>query len=115
MTTTENRVQDTIHDWCPKWCADSFGEGGDRVGDIDDHGGFHSTSPYAPSGSNSVFANLQRRDRMGDIPGPDQPADGTMILLSDGADDSPAELRLTIPEARSLARILTHLADLEEL
>lgn len=117
MTTTDdyisNLVNQPVHDWCPSWCVDSFGEGGSRIGDCDDHDGLHSTKPYAPSGSN-VFANLQRRDRMGDTPGPMKPEDATVIVLTAGSDDS-HELRLSMPEARSLARILTHLADLEEL
>jgi hypothetical protein len=108
MISKGDRDVSLYYDHCPTWChAHSYG-GGERTED-DEIGLPHGTSSYSATGSR-VFAQLEQEDRHR-RPRSEGMAE-PFIAISQGDVDL---VRLSRPEARSLARILTHLADLEEL
>ena len=116
MTTTDdyisNVVNGPVYDHCPPWCR--AGNGERMRNQLDDgHPSFHETSCYVPSGSRRVYASMQRADLHGM---PSMLNSEPDIMLSNGKDDEGRiEFLFPVSAARSLARILTHLADLEEL
>lgn len=101
-----------LHDYCPSWCRsdgrrtfdDEYGRGGD-------HSSRHGSAPRSPAGTD-VFVMLDQEDVHGRPPA--VMADVRTAVLVAVGDDEPA-LHLSPPEARSLARILEHLADVAEL
>ncbi len=124
MTTTDkSKIRDTsppsgwdlvtgpLYDHCPNWCADFASS---RDANSDDHGDVHETATLRPLGSR-VFAHLERPDLHG-LPskgvGPLIMQQPEVCLSAAGVVD---DVRMSVPEARSLARILIHLADLAEL
>jgi hypothetical protein len=104
--TTDNFLADVsrIFDHCPSWCVNS----GTSREDQDWHDAEHATSPYSASGGR-IFAHLERADDHGKPRGA-----GSVPYIALSQNDLDI-CRMSVPEARSLARILTHLADLEEL